>query len=366
MNDIICPNCGKEVKVDEALRHEFEDKFKKEQQEKHKIELEKAVAQARATAEKATAEKAEKELEESQKFRKKLEDEILVMKRKQQESEEKRKEQEEKIREQALKEATEKSRLDKLEYEKKISDMQKALEEAQRKAKQGSSQLQGEVLELDFEDKLKQTFPQDEFLPIPKGTEGGDIWQKVKYQGKEVGTILWELKRTKAWSNSWITKLKDDAGKISASEVVIVSQVLPQDSKSFDRVNGVWVTEYAFALNIGRYIRFLLTTVFSVKSKVSHTDEDWGRIRDYMLSDSFRHRMLSHFDNVKILRDDLDREQRNTQIRWKRQKILIEKLNSNLVNFYGELKALVPNLPELDDVEILPEVGEDDSSLPLL
>ncbi|MGZ3337933.1 MAG: DUF2130 domain-containing protein, partial [Isosphaeraceae bacterium] len=38
-----------------------------------------------------------------------------------------------------------------------------------------------------------------------------------------VGSILWETKRTKAWSNGWVTKLKDDAGKVSASESIIVS-----------------------------------------------------------------------------------------------------------------------------------------------
>lgn len=364
--DILCQHCGKPVKIDEALRHQFEEKFAKEQKEKHKLELEKAVKEAELHAEKVASEKAKKELEESLSVKKKLEEEMLLMRKKQEESEAKRKDEMEKIREEALKEASDKSRLEKLEYDKKISDMQKALEDAQRRAKQGSSQLAGEVLELDFEERIRQAFPNDEFIPVPKGVEGGDIWQKVKYQGKEVGTILWELKRTKAWSNNWITKLKDDAGKISASEVVIVSEVLPQESKGFDRVNGVWVSEYQFALNIGRYIRFLLTTISSVKSKVSHTDEDWGRIRDYMMSDSFRHRMLSHFDNVKILREDLEKEQRLTQIRWKRQRILIDKLDSNLINFYGELKALVPNLPELDEAEVLPEPKDEESNLPLL
>lgn len=366
MDDILCPNCGKPVKIDQALRHQLEEKISQEQSEKHKIELEKAREEARLATEKALKEKSQKELEESEIVNKKLHEDLMTLKKQQEEAESKRKEQEEKIKEEAYKEASEKSRLEKLEYEKKLNDMQKSLEEAQRKGKQGSQQLQGEVLELDFENQLKQSFPSDEFLPVPKGVEGGDIWQKVKYQGKEVGTILWELKRTKAWSNSWITKLKDDAGRISASEVIIVSEVLPGDAKSFDRKDGVWLTEYAYALNICRYIRFLLTTIHSVKSKVSHTDEDWGKIRDYMMSDSFRHRMQAHFDGVKILRDDLDKEQRLTQIRWKRQHVLINKLDSNLINFYGELKALVPNLPELDDVESSQVLSDEESNVPLL
>ncbi|MEK9206883.1 MAG: DUF2130 domain-containing protein, partial [Patescibacteria group bacterium] len=258
---------------------------------------------------------------------------------------------EEKIKEETLKEASEKSRLDKLEYEKKISDMQKALEDAQRKGKQGSQQLQGEVLELDLEEKLKATFPNDEFLPVPKGVEGGDIWQKVRFNGKTVGSILWETKRTKAWSNSWTTKLKHDAGKISASESIIVSVTLPSGTANFDRKDGVWITTYEHAVSICRYVRFLITTVASVKSSASQTEEEWGQIRDYMMSDSFKHRMQAHFDGIKAFRDSLDAEKRATILRWKKSESQIEKLDNNTTNFYGVLKAIVKNLPEVDDVD---------------
>ncbi len=225
--------------------------------------------------------------------------------------------------------------------------MQKALEEAQRKGKQGSQQLQGEVLELDLEQKLVATFPNDEFLPVPKGVEGGDIWQKIKYKDRVVGSILWETKRTKAWSNSWVTKLKDDAAKISASESIIVSVVLPENMKNFDRKGGVWITTYEHAIGICRYVRFLITSIYSIKSSSNQTEEEWTKIRDYMLSDSFKHRMQAHFDGIQALREGFDAEKRATILRWKKQESQIEKLDTNTINFYGELKALVSELPEI-------------------
>lgn len=344
MNDIVCPHCGKVVHIEDAVRHQLEKTILKEEAIKQKEELEKVKEEAQKDAEKKFKLESEKELEKSTREKRLLEEKL-------EKQEKERIEFEEKTYIKAQKEAAQSSRLEKLEYEKKIKDMQKALEEANRKSKQGSQQLQGEVLELDLEEKLKALFPADEFVPIPKGIEGADIWQKVKFQGNTVGTILWETKRTKAWSNLWLTKLKDDAAKVSASESIIVSEVLPEGSETFDRKEGIWITTYEHALSIARYVRFLITTVSKIKSSSSQTGEDWTKIRDYMLSDSFKHRMQAHFDAVKTLREVLETEKRTAILRWKRQITQIEKLDSNTVNLYAELKDIVSNLPELEELE---------------
>lgn len=300
MNTVTCPHCKKQVEISEAIVHELQAQVREEERKNLKAEFEKNKAQEQA-----------------------------------------------KIKEEAIKQVSEAARLEKLEFQKKISDMQKALEEAQRKGKQGSQQLQGEVLELDLEQKLIATFPNDEFLPVPKGVEGGDIWQKIKYKDRIVGSILWETKRTKAWSNSWIIKLKDDAAKISASESIIVSEVLPENMKNFDRKDGVWITTYEHAIGICRYVRFLITSIYSIKLSANQTDQEWEKIRNYMLSDSFKHRMQAHFDGIQALREGFDAEKRATILRWKKQESQIEKLDTNTINFYGELKAIVSELPEI-------------------
>jgi len=83
------------------------------------------------------------------------------------------------IHEQASKDADEAARLRLAEKDKTISDMQLKLEEAQRKATQGSQQLQGDVLEIDFESALRRMFPQDTIEPVKTGIRGGDILQRV-------------------------------------------------------------------------------------------------------------------------------------------------------------------------------------------
>jgi len=355
MNDITCPFCKKKFELSAALKHQIEESVSKKNQEEYESKLQKIKTEIAQATEKKFKEENAKELQIANKEKEVLENKLL--------KEQKDREEFEKITsEKAAKEAAQSSRLEKLEYEKRINDMQKALEEAQRKSKQGSQQLQGEVLELDLEEKLKAAFPNDEFVPIPKGVEGADIWQKVKFQGQVVGSILWETKRTKEWRPIWLPKLKDDAAKVNASEAIIVSQVLPEGSASFDRKDGIWITTYEHSIGIARYVSFLIKTIAKVKSGTTQTDEEWTKIRDYMLSDSFKHRMQAHFDGVKSLREMLETEKRTSQLRWTRQQKQIDKLDSNTVNFYADLKDIVHNIPELEEIETpMLNSGEDEN-----
>ena len=337
MDKIKCPYCGKLVELSGAIIHEISEEIRREEKDKLRIQFEKEKIEELAKREKQIKESAEKENEA---LKKKLE--ILI---KDAEIAEK------KIREDALKKAEEEQRLKIKEKDLQLEEIRKVNEELKRKLEQGSQQRQGEVLELDLEEQLKKKFPQDRFIPIPKGAEGADIFQKVMYRGAEVGSIIWETKRTKAWSRGWLAKLKDDAGKVSATEAVIVTKTLPDNITNFDRLEGVWVTGFENALSIARYIRFLITTVSQIKTSTDKPDEEWQKIKDYMLSDAFKHRMQAHFDGIKSLREDLQQEVRNTTIRWKKREKQIEKLDSNTTNFYGELRAIVSDLPKIEGID---------------
>ena len=79
--------------------------------------------------------------------------------------------------------------------------------------------------------------------PVPKGEFGGDTLHRVgSPNGVMSGTILWETKRTKNWSNAWLAKLRDDQRTAKADLAVLVSQTLPDGVETFDVVEGVWVT----------------------------------------------------------------------------------------------------------------------------
>lgn len=346
MDEISCPNCGKQIQITQALRHQLEEKIKASEKVKHKEELEKVKTQITIQIEKRLKEESRKELGKSEKEKELLEKKLAKEKKE-------RDLFERKVKETALKNAEDEQRLKIKEKDLQLEEIRKVNEDLKRKLEQGSQQRQGEVLELDLEEKLHLQFPQDEFLPIPKGVEGGDIWQKIMHQGKFIGSILWETKRTKAWSNGWTSKLKEDLMRINGSEAILISQVLPNDSHSFDKKDGVWIAEYEHALSLGRFVRFLLIKLASIKKTlITHTDERLIRISDFIMSDAFNHKMRAHFDSIKNLNETLDAEKRSAMLRWKKQESIINNIDSNITNFYGELKAIVPQLPQIEGVEV--------------
>ncbi|MFC1722275.1 DUF2130 domain-containing protein [Patescibacteria group bacterium] len=222
---IKCPKCGEFFEPSEAFRHQLEGQIKVEFNEKFKSEVklaqEKAVSEHNAKIS-IEMEDLKKQIDERNSKLKLMKDEELKLREEKRKIEEakndlelevqrKLDEERKSIEEKAFKKAEEEHKYKDLEKEKMIQDLNKSLEEARRKAQQGSQQLQGEVLELDFEQTLKEKFRNDEIKPVEKGVKGADVKQTVINKGGiECGVILWENKRTKAWSEGWVEKLKAD------------------------------------------------------------------------------------------------------------------------------------------------------------
>jgi hypothetical protein len=85
------------------------------------------------------------------------------------------------------------------QYEQKLQEMNSAI--ARREA----------AVQLELESLLEAKFPGDIVEPVPKGEFGGDILRRVlNSSGEACGTLLWESKRTKNWSDGWLAKLRQD------------------------------------------------------------------------------------------------------------------------------------------------------------
>jgi len=359
MDHVLCPHCGKKVEISEAIKHQVESAILAAEKEKHKEEIEKIKKEIEEKTTKRIKEDLDfklkdssNELEEKNKRNKELQEKLLELnktlretkessERKDLENQKKINEEIEKIKEEMSKTLSEKARLKELELEKKLSDTQKALENAQRKSQQGSQQLQGEVLELDLEKQLKTAFTFDEFLPIPKGIEGADIWQKVKNShGQSAGSIVWEIKRTKAFSKGWLPKLREDTRKINASECILVTDVMPEDVKHYARVSGVWVANFEDALVLATALRYTLMQVAIAKSAASHEDEKLQEIYDYITSEAFRHKIEAHFESVKYLKEDLEGERRSMERIWKKREVQIQRLDRSMSQMFGEIQGI--------------------------
>ena len=192
----------------------------------------------------------------------------------------------------ARQEADEAARLRVAEKDQTIESMTRTIEELKRKAEQGSQQSQGEVLELELEELLRSRFPTDSVEPVGKGELGADVIQQVNGAiGQPAGIILWETKRTKAWSEGWLAKLRDDQRRSGADVALIISRALPKHIEQFDLVDGVWVAHPRCALPVTVALRQGLIDLSSSRLVQQGQQTKMAQVYQYLMGTKFRQRV---------------------------------------------------------------------------
>ncbi len=258
-------------------------------------------------------------------------------------------------REQARREAEESLKLKVLEKEQTISSMQKQIEELKRKAEQGSQQLQGEVQELELEALLTAKFPTDTIVPVPKGEFGGDVLQTVIGPlGQACGTILWESKRTKNWSDGWLPKLRDDQRAAKAEIAVIVSQALPKQVETFDLVDGVWVAHPRATLPVALSLRHTLIEVTLARQASEGQQTKMEMVYQYLTGPRFRQRVQAIAEAFSSMQEDLDKEKRAIMKQWAKREEQIDRVIQATVGMYGDLQGIAgKTLQEIEGLSLL-------------
>lgn len=374
-NTLLCPACGKEIEISEALKYQIQQEVLTEVSQKHEKDMEEVKKQVAAAARKETEEKVQLEMldlkrqvEEKEKKVDELQGQELKLREEKRRLEEKEKElkleverrvDEEKkmVEAKVLKQAAEAHRFKDLEQEKVIHDLTKALEDAQRKAHQSSQQLQGEVLELDLETTIRSSFPQDEVEPVGKGMKGADIRQTVKSpRGYPCGVILWETKRTKVWADEWTSKLKNDLRQESAHIPVIVSTVLPKGLESgLGLKDGVWIVSFSLVLPLAILLRNNLLDLAYHKAVAEGKGRKADTIYAYITGHEFRQQVEALVEVYQDMEQQLTRERAAYEKSWKAREMQIRRLITSCAHVYGTLHGLVgSSLPHIKGLE-LPE-----------
>ncbi|MFN8294815.1 MAG: DUF2130 domain-containing protein [Chitinophagales bacterium] len=396
-NKIKCPNCGTLIDIDEILNHQAEEKYKKEfekqkealeiqqkefeekrikAQEEYKLRLETDRQKiAKEESEKAQQKIAEEfqlqlksqneELEKRKKENAELKEKELAflkreesLKEKEQELElqlqRKLKEEREALEEKIIKQEQEKNDLRFKEYEKKIEQTQKALEDAQRKASQGSMQLQGEVQELALEALLKEAFPFDLIEEVGKGVRGADCIQIVRNNfGQACGKIIYESKRTQAFSNEWIEKLKSDMRAQNAEIAVIVTQTMPKDMELFGEKNGIWICTYNEVRALAHVLRTSILKVFAVSKSQENKGDKMHLLYDYLTSNEFGEQWKAVREGFLAMRHSIDTERVQMEKLWKAREKQLDKILLNASHISGSVEGIAGT--ENIDIKLIDE-----------
>ena len=258
------------------------------------------------------------------------------------------------VRTTARREAEEGMKLKVAEKDLTIVSMQQKIEALKQQAEQGSQQLQGEVLELELENLLRAKFPFDLIEPVAKGEFGGDALHRVNSQGGVAcGSILWESKRTRNWSDGWLAKLREDQRRAKAEVCVLVSQVLPKGVETFDLIDGVWITSPRAAIPVAMMLRQGLLQISQTRALSEGMQTKTEMVYQYLTGPRFRQRVEAIVEAFSSMQDDLDKERKVIMKQWAKRQEQIERVMGATVGMYGDLQGIAgKSLQEIEGLEL--------------
>ncbi|MGD1939592.1 MAG: DUF2130 domain-containing protein [Cyanophyceae cyanobacterium] len=263
-------------------------------------------------------------------------------------------------RSQLQKAAGEKYELTIRELEKQLEDQKKLTEEMQAKQEQGSMQLQGEVQELVIEEWLRGQFPFDTVAEVSKGVRGGDCIQTVHTRSRQnCGKIYYESKRTKAFSEKWIEKLRDDMARENANLGVIVTQTMPPDMERMGLRNGIWVCSLEEFKGLCQVLRESMVQISRAIATQENRGDKMSMLYDFLTSAEFKNQVAVIVEGFSQMQDDLQKEKKFMENKWKAREKQIQKILDGTTGIYGAVKGIAGNVIESVPSLELPE-GEED------
>lgn len=247
----------------------------------------------------------------------------------------------EEIRNRARQEAEDALTLKISEKDLLIQSMNRQIDELRRKAEQGSQQLQGEAQEVELENLLTARFVHDTITPVPKGEFGGDVIQTVMSPlGSRCGTILWESKRTKNWSDGWLAKLRGDQRAAKADVAVIVSTALPKEVEHFNLIDGVYVVGPRCVVPVAITLRQALMEISVARQATAGQQTKMELIYHYLTGSQFRQRIQAIVETFTAMQKDLADERRVIQKQWAKREIQIDRVIESTAGLYGDLQGI--------------------------
>ena len=358
-SEIKCPHCGEEIDVNEALSRQLEEELRKQYENRLAKKLKENRDEIEQSLKKKIEEEQADQIQSLQDELNKKSKQVRALNKAQANVERLKREKEElkgEIELEAEKELNKKLGEAKEEFRKTeqtqfelelstqrkiVNDLKRQLQDAQRKANQGSQQLQGEVQELAIEEWLAEQFPLDTIEEIKKGQRGADCLQIVNTPAHpKCGSIYYESKRTKSFHPSWIEKFKADIREKNADIGVLVTESMPRGMDRLGSKDGIWICSFDEFKGLCVVLRESVIQISSAIGAQENKGDKMNMLYDFLTSNEFRLQVEAIVEGFDQMKSDLEREKRSMQGMWKKREKQIEKVLLNTGNMYSSIKGI--------------------------
>lgn len=363
-NIITCPHCHTDFEITESLRAHLDAEYREKwvvEKKKWESTFREQLSKEQSLELSTLKEQLEKKNVEVQK----LEKQELALRQKERELEEKARKQdlevERKLAEskdrwmdEFKKQESQLFEVKLLEKEKQMKQMQDTIDNLQRQSKQNSMQVQGDAAEEDLKNRLQLAFPVDLVEDIATGQVGADLIETVRNGiGSPVGTILWENKRTKSFSEDWISKLKSDQVATKTTVAILVTDSLPKGTNHFFERKGVWVCHTPLAISLATAIRSQLLAVSQMKVAQENAGVTISQLYNYVTTSEFKTRVEQIVLTYVEMKTELDREARALRVGLQRREKQLDRMIAATAGLYGDVQGIIgPSLPKIEQLEL--------------
>ena len=244
------------------------------------------------------------------------------------------------------------------EMEKQLEDQRKLADEMKRKAEQGSMQLQGEIQELALEELLRQAFPFDEISEVGKGVKGADCIQTIRNQyGQDCGRIIYESKRTKDFSKDWVEKLKTDMRSQGAEVAILVTQAMPKDMERFGEREGVWICSFAEVKALALVLRDGVIRIAGALKSQENKGDKMHMLYNYLTSSEFAEQWKAIREGFLAMKISIQKEREAMEKLWKAREKQLEKVLLNAAHIKGSVEGIAGS--DSVDLKLLEDAADE-------
>jgi len=257
------------------------------------------------------------------------------------------------------KEKSERERMSKLiqNQTKLLQTSQDKIKELEKQLKEGKTpQTAGFDYEKEVYKLLVENFPEDTIKPTGKK---GDNIQYVNVNGKIVGSILYECKKTSTYSNSFISEIKGHLEKENVTFGVIVTHASKNGKSNFFIDRDIIVIDPLGLLDLAVLLRTSIVDMAHLKLTQAKMNEKGKQILNYMQTGEFKASMLKAIEKseeaYQLMKNEID-QHKNT---WQKRFEIYSTIHANVQLVRAQIGQIITgDLTLLDQVKKLPALSE--------
>lgn len=221
------------------------------------------------------------------------------------------------------------NRLSKL-VQNQTADLQHAnikIKELEKHLKEGTTpQSAGHDFERELVKQLEKEFPNDK---IEHHGKGGDIFQRVIFKSKEIGSILYECKKTTKFSPDYVHQTKRAVSTRNATYGVLVTFASRKNSQGFFVENDIIIVHPFGTVYIAQVLRNALIEMNSLKLSHKELETRSQNLMNFIKSNDFKNFIDNTIYRTQELAKILVTEYKEHLRNWEKRKNHYNSIHSN-------------------------------------